>query len=40
MTQAELYAHFEKVRAGEQPDIADDENVMSQQMMPRVIKVQ
>ena len=25
MTQAELYAHFEKVRAGEQPDIADDE---------------
>ena len=28
MTQAELYAHFEKVRAGEQPDIADDKNVI------------
>ena len=24
MTQAELYAHFEKVRDGEQPDMADD----------------
>jgi len=28
MTQAELYAHFEKVRDGEQPDIADDKNVI------------